>query len=64
MKPKFYRVLEMAIDSGVSLGLHRAYKHDDNPSEDTIREHISREVLNELHEWFNIDPDEYGNVTL
>lgn len=55
MKPKFLPVLEMCIESGVRLGINRAYKHDDNPTPDTIIENINREILNQLYEWFDFE---------
>lgn len=54
MTPKFFPVLEMCIDNGVSLGYNRAFKHNDNPSEDTIKQNITRAILEELDQWFDM----------
>ena len=55
MTPKFIQLLEKCITDGVILGHTRAYKHNDAPSRADINESIVREVLNELHEWFDFD---------
>jgi hypothetical protein len=55
MTPKFIQLLEQCITDGVILGHTRAYKHNDAPSKSDINEAIVREVLNELHEWFDFD---------
>jgi hypothetical protein len=55
MTPKFIQLLEKCITDGVILGHTRAYKHNDAPSRSDINESIVREVLNELHEWFDFD---------
>jgi hypothetical protein len=55
MTPKFIQLLEQCITDGVILGHTRAYKHNDFPSKADINESIVREVLNELHEWFDFD---------
>lgn len=54
MIPRTVPVLEMAIESGVSLGYARAHKHDDNPSPQRIRELICESVMTELYEWFDV----------
>ena len=55
MTPKFIQLLEKCILDGVTRGHTRAYKHNDAPSRSDINEAIVREVLNELHEWFDFD---------
>ena len=55
MTPKFIPVLEMCIDNGVGLGYSRAFKHNDNPTEDSIKENITRAILEELDQWFDMD---------
>ena len=57
MKPKLWPLLDMCIESGVTLGLNRAYKHDDNPSTEVIKEHIQREIINQIYEWFDFEED-------
>lgn len=55
MKPKFHLVLDQCIEYGIDLGLNRAYKHDDDPSRETIKENIKREIENQIYEWFDFD---------
>jgi hypothetical protein len=62
MTPKFIQLLEQCISDGVILGHTRAYKHNDAPSVANINEAIVREVLNELHEWFDFDENKEKNT--
>lgn len=55
MKPKFGKVFDYCIESGVEMGLNRAYKYEDAPSKETIREHIEREIFNYLYDWFEFE---------
>ena len=55
MKPKFIPVLEQCVESGIQFGLNRAYKHDDDPSTETISENIHREIMNQIYEWFDME---------
>lgn len=55
MKAKEYPILEMAVSSGVMLGMNRAHKHSENPSQDMIREKIIEAVMSEICEWFDLD---------
>jgi hypothetical protein len=52
MKPKFLIVLEEALSRGISYGVHRAYKYNDNPSTKDLETQIHQAVMNELYEWF------------
>jgi len=58
MKPKIRVILEMAIESGVRRGYHRAFKHIDNPTEVSICEHIEECVMGEIYEYFSFEEDE------
>ena len=57
MKPKTFQVLTMAVEEGVSYGVHRAYKHSDNPDHDYMTNCIADAVLNSICEWFDLDED-------
>ena len=59
MKPKLYVILEQAIEEGVRSGWHRAYKHNDKPHEDAVKEFIEDAVMSAIHEYFVFDEDEY-----
>ena len=50
-----YSILERAIEEGLAIGWRRAHKHTDIPSEEAIKESISREVMNSLLDVLNIN---------
>lgn len=52
MTPDEYKVLDMAVRDGVAIGYRRAFKYDDNPSEDAVIEKISENVMTQISEWF------------
>jgi hypothetical protein len=52
MHPKFYKVLETAVNSGVEYGYRRAFKHVENPTEGAIIDSIVEQVMNSIDEWF------------
>lgn len=54
LKPKTWKVLQQAVETGVAYGWQRAHKHDDNPSEDAIKQAIEQAVLNEIADWFDV----------
>ncbi len=55
MKPKFRKVLEIAVEQGVSYGYHRAHKHIENPSESVIIDNIVDNVIDSLDDWFDFE---------
>jgi hypothetical protein len=55
MKPKLHKILETAVEQGVSYGYSRAHKHLENPSEGAIIDSIVEQVMNSLDEWFDFD---------
>lgn len=59
MKPKFYVILEQAIEEGVRQGWHRAHKHVENPKEENIIEAIEDSVMSAIHEYFTFEDNEY-----
>jgi hypothetical protein len=58
MKPKLHKVLETAIEQGVSYGYNRAHKHVENPTEGAIIDSIVEQVMNSLDDWFNFEDEE------
>ena len=58
MKPKFSRVLELAIEAGVASGWRRAHKHVDEPSEFDVCHAIEEAVMTEIYMWFDFEEDE------
>lgn len=53
LKPKFDIILQQALMEGISRGYTRAYKHDDDPTDETVVDHIYGEVMNSLYEYFD-----------
>jgi hypothetical protein len=58
MRPKFRKVLEIAVEQGVSYGYSRAHKHVENPTEGAIIDSIVEQVMNSLDEWFDFEDEE------
>lgn len=52
MRPDSYKLLDMCVENGINLGYRRAYKHNDNPSEEVLKEQIQIAIMNEISEWF------------
>jgi hypothetical protein len=59
MKPKLYHILDIAVEEGIKRGWHRAHKHVENPSEDSIKEAIEDAVMSSIHEYFTFDEGDY-----
>lgn len=57
MKPKIRVILEMAIENGVRRGYRRAFKHIDNPTEESICEHIEEAVMSSVYEFFSFEDE-------
>lgn len=55
--PKTFYILGDAIESGIAMGYERAFKHDDNPSSDVIKQSIYEEVINSIFEVFELKED-------
>ena len=58
MRPRTYRVLELAVEDGVKYGWQHAHKYVENPNETDITFEIQKAVLNSLCEWFILDDEE------
>jgi len=52
MKPRFEVVLEACIESGIEMGIRRAYKHTDNPNERQLIDCAIRGVNEQIDFWF------------
>ena len=55
---KLYNIVEEKIEVGVRAGYRHAHKHNDTPDDETIIEHITRDVMNELCEVIDFDSGE------
>lgn len=60
--PKTYQLLDRCIEDGIAMGYTRAFKHDSRVSEDVIKQHIHREIMNEINEWFSIKDVNVGVI--
>lgn len=47
---KAYSIIEGAVETGVSFGISRAFKYSEDPTEEELKIHIEREVMNALGE--------------
>ena len=56
MKPDIYKLIEKCVEDGVAYGIHRAYKHNDNPTPEQIEDKVVPAVMHEICEWFKFEP--------
>lgn len=59
MRAKTRLILENCIEAGAKRGYRRAFKHNENPSEDQILEHIEEAIMAEIYEYFAFDSLDY-----
>jgi hypothetical protein len=57
MKPKFGVILDQAIEEGVKRGYRKAFKHIEDPTEESICQHIEEQVMSSLYEYFEFGED-------
>ena len=57
MKPNFHKILEMAVEQGVSYGYRRAHKHIESPTEGAIIDSVVEQVMNSIDEWFDFEDE-------
>lgn len=57
MKAKEYELMLLAVEDGVSIGYSRAHKYTDDPSEQELKDHVQREVINQICEWFDFEDE-------
>ena len=58
MKPKFNVILEQALEEGVKRGYRRAFKHIEDPTEESICQHIEEQVMSSLYEYFDFSEEQ------
>ena len=58
MKPKFLVILEQALEEGVKRGYRRAFKHIEDPTEESICQHIEECVMSSLYEYFDFNEEQ------
>ncbi len=59
MKPKIHVILSQAINEGVLRGYRRAFKHNEDPSEEVICETIEECVMSQIYEYFTFPEEDY-----
>jgi len=57
MKARDGLVLERCVEVGIKLGLNRARKHQEAPTEAEVVQAILRAVMDEVEEWFIFEED-------
>ena len=57
LKPNTYKLLDRCIADGVRLGVARAHKHTDTPTQEQLYVDLENALMNEILEWFDIDDD-------
>lgn len=55
MKVRTWVILERAVEEGIAYGYRRAFKHDDHPDEETIKEALLNSVMSSISEVFDFD---------
>lgn len=58
MKPRNRTILEEAITNGISRGYHRAFKHDDNPTPESIISTIDDYVWASIYEYYSFEDED------
>ncbi len=59
MKPKIHVILSQAIEEGTRRGYRRAFKHNEDPSEEIICETIEECVMSQIYEYFTFPEEDY-----
>ncbi len=59
MKPKIHVILSQAIEEGTRRGYRRAFKHNEDPSEEVICETIEECVMSAVYEYFTFPEEDY-----
>jgi hypothetical protein len=55
VRVNIYPILDERVEQAIARGWWRAFKHDDDPSEEAIREFIHNAVMGELAELFRFE---------
>ena len=58
MKLKMYPLIERIVESGTHAGYHRAHKHTDTPSEETIKQCIEQYIMQGFDEYFEFNNED------
>lgn len=55
MTPDAYKVMRMAVETGVAVGIRRVYKHNPAPTHEAIAEAVEEAVIDQICEWFRFE---------
>lgn len=58
MKPRTYSILSDAVEEGARLGVKRAYKHNDAPTDEQIAGNVANAIMLCITERFSFDDNE------
>jgi len=50
VKADTYKILSRAVEEGIAYGWVRAHKHNDQPTEETIKDELEKAVMNAICE--------------
>ena len=53
-KAKAYSILRQAVEDGIAWGWQRSHKHTDKPDEETIKDEMLNNIMNEICEKFDV----------
>jgi hypothetical protein len=57
MKPRTYKILGDAVESGIRYGWNRGHKHTDQPDRDLLMAEIYNAVMYEIDQVFSFEDD-------
>jgi hypothetical protein len=52
-----YKIINDAVEAGITIGWNRSYKHSDEPSKENIMNEIHSSIMNELFEILKFDDE-------
>ena len=55
MKLNSYKIVDDAIEKAIDYGYRRAFKYNDNPTEEHVKEQIHSSIMSDLSELINFD---------
>lgn len=59
MRPRYHVIFEQAVEQGVRRGWHRAHKHVENPTEESILQHLEDGVMSAITEYFDFEDGDF-----
>lgn len=61
MKFKARELIERAVEEGVAFGINCSYKYTDDPSPETIRDNVEREVMSAIEAVLDLAGEAHGD---